>query len=257
MDLLQRGGGGGWVDTPLAIGEAFLSDALQGPGGRIVAGGNRPRRDLTHTDVLFLVIGGDGAVREVPVTSSPVPRDSNASVRCLAGPVGAMIAIVEWGAGGLGVLAGTNGERWRGVGSPPELAGLSVAACGHDGQGFVIAGRDRSGRAAVATSSDGRRWRVESIDEAGAVVGMDAIDGRLHLTGWVTAPGGIGTDGAIWRRQGDAWTRLVDTGLEGDRFARFVEVSGLASDGEVVVAVGADRGRAGAWVATIDALADP
>ena len=54
--LLRPDGDGRWTETPIPVGEAFLTRSRPGPGGTIVAAGQRPRNDLTSTDPLFVVI---------------------------------------------------------------------------------------------------------------------------------------------------------------------------------------------------------
>ncbi len=273
VHLLRPDPSGRWQSTPMPVGEAFLDHSLAGVNGAIVAAGNRPRSDLSQTDPLFAIVEPDGALREVPLTNSPI-GDANASVLCLAGAVGQMIAVLEWGDGEIGVATGTNGERWRGIDSGNDLDGLSIRACHGDGDGFLLGGRDVGGRAVVARSEDGQRWTVEPVADTAAVLGIDRIDGRLYLSGWRSGDGDPGRTATIWAPASNAggdgdgggdgpdvegavkanWLALTDLGFDGDDFARFTELTGLAATDDVVVAIGSDRGRAGAWVATIDAL---
>jgi hypothetical protein len=210
---------------------------------------------VEFVEPLFVVIEPDGTTREVPLTDSPIPAETNGDVVCLAGQPGAMLAVLSWGDGRTGVAVSPNGERWRGLDRTDGLDHIQVRACGRDATGrFVAAGQNGSGLAAVATSVDGSLWTVTALDDPGIVLGVEAIDGRLILTGAVTAADGRGADGALWAGDGDGWRRLEVSGLESDPFAPAVELTGLAARGEVVVAVGRDRGRAGAWVATRSAI---
>ncbi|MGI9598636.1 MAG: hypothetical protein ACR2QK_20900 [Acidimicrobiales bacterium] len=254
VTLVRPDDGGRWRSTALPIGEAFLHHSLPGAGGAVVAAGNRPRSDLSQTDPLFVVIDSDGELREIPLTNSPVEPDTNASVLCLAGPVGRMISVLEWGDGQIGIATSTNGERWRGLPVGDDLDGLAINGCHGDEDGFLLGGRDPRGRAVVARSSDGEAWDVSELADGAAILGIDVIDGRIFLSGWITGDDGLGRDATIWKPDRRSWTPLIGSGLEGDGFARFTEVSALAARDGIVVAVGTDRGRAGAWVATVEVL---
>lgn len=246
--------GGRWLSVPLPVGEAVLDHSLWSPAGVIVAAGTRPSSDASVVEPLFVVVEPDGRLREVPLTSSPAGAERNASVVCLAGTPGRLVAILAWGDSGVGTVISANGERWQGGGAGGRLDGLLVETCHGDGDGFVLGGQDSFGRAMVAESADGERWTVTSLGETGSVLGIDQLDGERFLAGWTTAPSGTGSDGAIWRRDDTGWIRLPVDGLASDPFADSITVHGLAARDGLVVAIGRDRGRAGAWVATVDAL---
>ncbi len=253
----RPGASGRWGSTTLDIGSAFLLHAVAGPGGSIIAGGVRPDPDpeVDVLDPLFVIIEPDDSIREIPLTDSPIDPETNAEVACLAGVTGDLMAVVEWGDGQVGIVAGPNGERWSGVATTGLGGDLDISSCHRSADGgWLLAGQNATGQPIVATSPDSARWSVEAIADRGSVLGIDEVDGKTYLTGWTASPGRDRTDATIWRMAEDGWEPITDTGLESDGFARSTSVSGLAAADGVVVAIGTDRGRAGAWVATTDVL---
>jgi hypothetical protein len=249
--LHRQGSNGSWTSTSLDLGSIAVTGVFDVGRGALAIVGSRPRVDLTSTDPVVAIVDQAGEVREVPITSSPIPDGVNSSVLCLAGELGNLLAVVSWGGGSTGVLTGTNGERWRGGAGDGELDELSIGACGYDGDQFLVGGSNGAGQAVVARSATGETWSVEVVADVGAVLGVSSIGDATYLVGWVPNEDGTGSDGAIWRPADGTgrWELLSDIGLNADRFARQIQVTGLAEFGDVIVAIGQDRARAGAWVA--------
>jgi hypothetical protein len=139
-----------------------------------------------------------------------------------------------------------HGATWKLAHTQPSSEGTGKAATVTAfGDGFVAVGSDTAGgdtEAAVWVSEDGTRWeRVDSPDLAASGTNRSmsdvAADGDRVLAGGVN-----GNKADVWASSdGRTWTLATNVAAFAPSSGNTFEVSGLAVDGDAVVAVGSSK----------------
>lgn len=209
----------GWSRVPDPFGDPSAATWLDGVvarGSQVVAFGRvraPGRNQLNELAAVFLSDNGH-TWRPVPIDAGVGPDD------------GASISLLAAGRRGLVAFGNTcctveeqaswyspDGEAWERVPLAPSVFdGFEIATLRAAESGFVAAG-SQAGRAAIATSTDGRSWQAVAAAQAGlgegAVSDVVQVDDRWLAAGY--QDDGETYDGALWESDDSVQWRPLST----------------------------------------------